>query len=161
MTITLKRSISSSSFFLIIFHLTVGHSPIPKSEIPPGYKRGNDGLYYKFNKEGKNWNDAQKTCKSEGGNLAIIFNEQTRNTVRDFMPAGWIGVTDQWNEGIWQTPVKGNIPYSSWKSREPNNQIGNEHCAMQHEDKKWNDLNCENELPYICQYETEKTNGSI
>ena len=70
--------------------------PQPKPRIPGGYKRGGDGLYYKFHGERKNWNDAQNICKREGGNLAIIFNEQTRNVVRGFMADGWIGLSDQW-----------------------------------------------------------------
>merc|ERR1739838_1049389 len=67
------------------------------------------------------------------------------------MKDGWIGVSDQWQEGRWQTPVKGNIPYSSWNRGEPNNS-GNEDCTIQHGSKKWNDLNCNSQQPYICQF---------
>ena len=123
--------------------------PAPKA--PAGYKKGRDGLYYKFYKDAKNWNDAQKSCHSEGGNLAIIFNQKTRDIVRNFMSAGWIGVSDQWKEGHWETPIRKGIPYSSWSKGEPNN-AGNEDCAMQHADKKWNDLSCNSKQPYICQF---------
>merc|ERR1711915_1019391 len=99
----------------------------------------------------KNWNDAQNACKGEGGNLAIIFNQQTRDVVRGFMSDGWIGVTDQWQEGKWQTPTRGNAPYSSWGNGEPNN-MGNEDCTMQHSNKLWNDLNCGSQQPFICQF---------
>merc|ERR1739838_1280026 len=123
----------------------------PAPKIPGGYKKGGDGYYYKFHGDRKNWNDAQRTCKSEGGNLAIIWNQKTRDVVHGFMKDGWIGVSDQWQEGRWQTPVKGNIPYSSWNRGEPNN-AGNEDCTMQHDSKKWNDLNCNSQQPYICQF---------
>merc|ERR1739838_123875 len=123
----------------------------PGPKIPDGYKKGGDGYYYKYHTDQKNWNDAQRTCKSEGGNLAIIWNQKTRDVVNGFMKNGWIGVTDQWSEGRWQTPVKGNIPYSSWNRGEPNN-AGNEDCTIQHGSKKCNDLNCNSQQPYICQF---------
>ena len=125
--------------------------PPPQPKIPSGYKNGGDGYYYKYHSQGKAWNDSQNTCKSEGGNLAIIWNQRTRDIVRGFMTSGWIGLTDQWQEGRWQTPTRGNAPYTSWNSREPNN-VGNEDCAHQRSDKKWNDLGCASQLPFICQF---------
>ena len=122
----------------------------PALPIPGGYKKGDDGYHYKFHKEPKSWNDAQKACNEEGGNLATIFNQQTRDVVTGFMSKGWIGVTDQWQEGKWQTPIKGNIPYTSWSSGEPNN-AGEEDCAMQHENKLWNDVSCGSQQSFICQ----------
>ena len=82
---------------------------------PDGYIKGEDGYYYKLHKEGRNWNDAQCSCKGDGGNLAIIPNQQTRDVVENLMEHGWIGVTDQWEEGLWQTPTRRSIPYSFWK----------------------------------------------
>ena len=131
--------------------------PPPQPKIPPGYKKGGDGYYYKFHGERKNWNDAQNICKGEGGNLAIIWNQRTRDVVRGFMSDGWIGLTDQWQEGRWQTPLKGNAPYTSWNRGEPNN-AGNEDCTIQHSNKLWNDLNCNSKQPFICQF---KAGGSI
>ena len=124
----------------------------PAPKIPGGYKKGGDGYYYKFHGEKKNWNDAQNICKREGGNLAIIFNQRTRDVVRGFMADGWIGVTDQRHEGRWLTPTGGNIPYSSWNGGEPNNSGNNEDCTIQHSNKKWNDLNCGSQQPFICQF---------
>ena len=133
--------------------LTVAPPPPPtiKVIIPRGYAKGADGYYYRFHAERRNWNDAQNTCRREGGNLAIIFNQRTRDVVRGFMADGWIGVSDQWREGRWETPLRQPIPYSSWKKGEPNN-LGNEDCTMQHSDRGWNDLNCASGQPFICQF---------
>ena len=130
-----------------------GHAPPPpvKPAIPSGYQRGNDGHYYKYHEETKKWNDAQNTCRGEGGNLAIIFNQQTRDVVHGFMFGGWIGLTDQWQEGRWQTPTKENAPYTSWSGGEPND-AGGEDCTVQGGDKTWNDLNCNSEEAFICQF---------
>ena len=125
--------------------------PAPQPKIPPGYKKGGDGYYYKYHGERKNWNDAQNICKREGGNLAIIWNQKTRDVVRGFMANGWIGLSDQWHEGRWQTPLRGNAPYTSWNRGEPNN-AGNEDCTIQHSNKVWNDLNCGSKQPFICQF---------
>ena len=125
--------------------------PPPQPKIPSGYRRGADGYYYRFHGERKNWNDAQNTCRREGGNLAIIWNQRTRDVVRGFMANGWIGLSDQWQEGRWQTPLRGNAPYTSWNRGEPNN-AGNEDCTMQHSNKVWNDLNCGSKQQFICQF---------
>ena len=76
------------------------------------------------------------------------------------MKDGWIGVTDQWGEGRWQTPLKASIPYSSWSRGEPNN-AGNEDCTMQHGNKLWNDLNCNSKQPYICQFKAGKAHSNF
>ena len=131
-----------------------GSTPPPpvKPVIPSGYQKGDDGHYYKYHGEKTStWNDAQNTCRGEGGNLAIIFNQQTRDVVRGFMAEGWIGLTDQWEEGKWQTPTQENAPYTSWSSGEPNS-AGDEDCTEQFSDKTWNDLNCNNEKPFVCQF---------
>ena len=71
--------------------------------------------------------------------------------MKGFMSQGWIGVSDQWNEGTWQTATQENLPYTSWAPGEPNN-AGNEDCTVQKSDAKWNDLNCASQQAFICQF---------
>ena len=99
------------------------------------------------------WNDAQGICEGEGGNLAIIFDQDTRDVVRGFMSNGhgWIGASDQWREGTWQTPTQKLISYTSWYRGEPNN-MDNEDCAYQSSSKTWNDLSCGLHRNFICQF---------
>ena len=120
-------------------------------ECPGGYKQGADGYCYKFHPEKINWQEAQSVCKQDGGNLAIIFDQKTRDVVRGFMSFGWIGHTDQWQEGKWQTPSKGDAPYTSWRAGEPNNYGGNQDCAIQDTYKYWDDYECVSTHPFICQ----------
>merc|ERR1739838_1120620 len=92
-------------------------------------------------------------CKREGGNLAIIRNKRTRDVVRGFMPKGWIGVSDQWQEGIWQTPLCGPLPYTSWGRGKPYSaRYNNRDCAIQYSNKLWKDENCRSKQPFICQF---------
>ena len=124
--------------------------------IPPtGYVKKNDGFYYKFHRSRKNWKEAQGQCKREGGNLAIIWNQKTRDIVRSMMRLGWIGATDQWREGRWQTPTRGVIPYTSWGRGEPNN-AGNEDCVVQNQRKLWNDDRCSKSFNFLCQWKKGK-----
>ena len=125
--------------------------PSPAPLTPEGLRQGEDGYYYKFHEEKKDWHAAQCSCRGEGGNLAIIYDQQTSDVVRCFMDKGWIGVTDQWDEGKWQTPTHGNISYSFWSAGEPNNHGGHEDCAFQLQNTRWYDANCGNQRPFICQ----------
>ena len=99
------------------------------------------------------WNDAKNVCADEGGHLAIIWNRHTRNVVRELMKEGWIGLTDQENEGEWKTSLGGKIPYKNWSWGEPNN-FFNEDCAVQHENMFWNDVGCDQKNPFVCQFDT-------
>ena len=67
------------------------------------------------------------------------------------MNNGWIGLTDQWQEGTWQTPVKGKVPYTNWGQGEPNN-LGDEDCTHLRNDGKWNDLKCSSQQAFLCQF---------
>ena len=131
--------------------------PSPAPLTPEGLRQGEDGYYYKFHEEKKDWHAAQCSCRGEGGNLAIIYDQQTSDVVRCFMDKGWIGVTDQWDEGKWQTPTHGNIPYSFWSAGEPNNFRGQQDCAYQQSNTRWIDAKCGSQLPFICQF----TSGTV
>ena len=67
------------------------------------------------------------------------------------MSEGWIGITDVWNEGTWQTSTEKNLPYTSWAEGEPNNADNAEDCAVQRSDKTWNDISCRTQKSFICQ----------
>ena len=114
-----------------------------------GYQKGRDGYYYKYHNEKRSWSEAQAVCKSEGGNLAIIGNAETRDIVREMMPYGWIGVTDQWEERKWQGPNKETITYFAWDSGQPQE---NEDCVAQWKNKKWHDHGCQQKKQFICQH---------
>ena len=73
--------------------------------VPVGYKEGKDGNYYKFYGQRRNWFDAQNICKQDGGQLAIIMDQRTRDVVHSFMEHGWIGLIDKQQKGTWETPT--------------------------------------------------------
>ena len=91
--------------------------------IPSGYLEGDDGLLYKYFNEKETWNDAQQKCASDGGNLA-------QKTVMRLMEYGWIGLSDQWQEGKWETPERKVLTYNQWDIGQPNND-GDADCVTQ------------------------------
>ena len=122
------------------------------NKIPTGYTQEIDGFYYKFYKQKKNWNDAQKKCASEGGNLAIIYSDQMRDVVKGLIISeGWIGLTDQWSSKAWQAPDRKDVAYinGEWNKSEGD-------CVQQRKDGKWINLSCSLQLPFICQLEPGK-----
>ena len=69
------------------------------------------------------------------------------------MRDGWIGATDKWVEGKWQTPLAGKLPYTYWAPGEPNNNshLGSEDCVEQWPSGGWNDRHCSYNRAFICQ----------
>merc|ERR1712142_751870 len=118
-----------------------------KTCIADGFKLKGDGFYYKYFKAAKNYNAAQADCRKYNGNLAIIWNDVTSKIVRSIMAHGWIGGSDQKNEGKWITPDtpwdprrgNKNLPWKNWNRGEPNN-AGNEDCLHQLTSRKWNNV---------------------
>ena len=100
------------------------------------------------------WRVAQDICAGEAGNLAIIWNEQTQNVVDEFGAPFWIGASDQWTEGEWQTPEKKELPYFKWNRNEPNDFRTGEDCVAILKNGNWNDVRCSNNLPFVCQLKT-------
>jgi len=135
------------------------------TKIAAGYSKKGDGYYYKYYTGAKNWNAALGVCRSQGGTLAIIWNDTTskivHNTMRPGRHHGWIGGTDQRREGKWITPKdvpwdsrwsNRALPWTNWNNKEPNNAgRGGEDCLHQLNTRKWNDLPCNLKNPFICQ----------
>ena len=142
-----------------------------ETTLPPpalDYVEGTDGFSYKFHKNERTWQDAEEICLIDGGSLAIVWDEVTNSIVRDIVNKGnqfqfpnkaWIGLTDQWSEGVWQTAAAAAytpwypiipLPYENWDNGEPNN-AGNEDCATLYRNGYWNDDDCDTLFPFVCQ----------
>jgi len=114
------------------------------------------------------WMDAQNTCKTHGGDLAIIHNEQTNKFVNVVAEGNlaWIGAirvgpapsqNDQftWIDG---TPMD----YSKWGNPQPDNYKGIEICVhLLHNSGYWNDYDCNGAshnhlkiMDFVCQVAT-------
>ena len=95
--------------------------------------------------------DARRKCQGMNADLPIINSAEENTFISDLLKAqrterAWIGLKRNasdskfyWVDG---TPLKGN--YESWRSGEPNNNNGNENCAVVRSGNEvWNDIPCE------------------
>jgi hypothetical protein len=108
---------------------------------------------------GSTWQDAQRHCRSYGGNLATVTSKHLDNLLLKMLTklrlkAAWIGYNDIKREGHWEwvNPTQRNSKYNNWRHGEPNN-IGNEDCAavVKGWGGKWNDAKCSNKYGFICE----------
>lgn len=132
------------------------------------------GHAYKIVDDNLTWNQARTAAKQlvyggVQGYLANITSESEDEFIVEHLTGnGWIGASDQGNEGDWKwldgpeagtsfwsgagainggQPVlgPGDVPmYNNWNYIEPNNS-GNEDCAEYIVGQGWNDLNCDGE----------------
>jgi len=98
------------------------------------------------------WHVAHNTCKSKGLHLASIHNKNTHYTILRHFPQcsrGWIGLTDDVEEGTWAWSDGTKYDYKNWNKGEPNNWAGNEDYVQMGR-TGWNDMGTNHKLPFIC-----------
>uniref|UniRef100_A0A667WIW3 C-type lectin domain-containing protein n=1 Tax=Myripristis murdjan TaxID=586833 RepID=A0A667WIW3_9TELE len=114
---------------------------------------------YKPFGEKKTWNDAQKACEQEGGNLASIDMSYDQAFVAGAILQGkadaWIGLSNsyQWTDN-WP------VFFTQWGPGEPSNHMG-EGCVSMHAAPlfhgTWNDTGCDQLKSYICKISSGMT----
>lgn len=105
------------------------------------------------------WEEAELSCAALGYELVTIGDEAENNWVwaqaesADAVSAWWIGLSDLGVEGsfLWADGSPGG--YSQWRAGEPNDFNNAEDCGkyIDNSGGSWNDGNCQDPLPYICE----------
>ena len=74
----------------------------------------------------------------------------------------WLGINDIESEGDWVWETGDPVEYTNWCGGEPNNWGKNEDCVVMKNNNAqcWNDLGCNNQRNYVCQYETEEAGAA-
>lgn len=118
---------------------------------------GPGDITYEFCFEPRNWADARDHCISRGGDLASIHSDEVQAAVKDaafdlLYANWWIGLNDIDEEGSWAWSDGSVFNYENWNPNEPNDSNG-EDCGHLSTwgDGGWNDLQCGNSYPQICQ----------
>ncbi|KAI8035393.1 C-type lectin 37Db-like [Drosophila gunungcola] len=97
---------------------------------------------------------AEGICRQMGGSLVAIkdqdeldaINAKVNNNTRF-----WLGINDRKNNGTYVSQATGKVaPFLKWRSGEPNNKGGDEHC-VELLDGEMNDVPCSMHLFTICQ----------
>ena len=83
----------------------------------------NDHLYERININ-LNWHDAKTYCENIGGYLATLTSKEENDFVYNNLGNGWLGGTDEKNEGTWEW-ITGEIwDYTNWSPGNPNDHYG-------------------------------------
>lgn len=126
--------------------------------------------YYKVN-SGRNWTDAQASCRANGAYLAVVTSAQENNKILNNLAPNstFFGGTDAAAEGkwlwtggdytssqFWQGNGSGsrvNGFYTNWEAGEPNNASGTmeQDCTQMYANGRWDDLQCTDALSYMCE----------
>lgn len=97
------------------------------------------------------WTAARQACINMGGHLVTVTTAAENNFIFNLWPSGWIGLTDEVNEGQWRWVTGEPYSWSNWNGGEPNN-AGNEDYIQFVSNGKWNDLP-NTSLPYVLEFE--------
>jgi len=98
------------------------------------------------------WTVARQNCINMGGHLVTVTTAAENTFIFGLWPSGWIGLTDEVTEGVWQWVTGEAYSYTSWNPGEPNN-AGNEDYVQFVGGGRWNDLPNNVSLPYVLEFE--------
>lgn len=100
------------------------------------------------------WAAARDACTSVRQHLVTFELAAENDVVNATLGTGanhWIGFSDLAAEGTWAWVTGQPVIYTKWAAGEPNDWGGNEDCAEMYVDGVWNDLNCGDARPYLCE----------
>jgi hypothetical protein len=97
------------------------------------------------------WTEARQACLNMGGYLVTLTSAAENNFIFNLWPSGWIGLTDEVQEGVWRWVTGEPFTWSNWNGGEPNN-AGNEDYIQFVSGGKWNDLP-NISLPYVLEFD--------
>jgi hypothetical protein len=156
-------------------------APAPDAEVPvelPECTGGDDrvqdedsGDCYLYFQTAQTWADAQAACEALDARLAFIGSVEENLLIGTITPAEaglqdiWVGGTDSAKEAEWRWLAAGPIYYDggvavgyvNWRTGEPNNSAGVEHCMILERDTPneegptWDDRDCGSVYPYMCE----------
>uniref|UniRef100_A0A182C5Y9 C-type lectin n=1 Tax=Phalotris mertensi TaxID=1260334 RepID=A0A182C5Y9_9SAUR len=131
---------------------------------------------YKFFKEQKTWDEAERFCVQEqnGSHLAsiqswaesayvarlVLIHVPTSNNrlVSRKDSCVYIGLNDPEKNGTWEWIDGSNFGYTSWETLQPNNRDDKQYCVVLTKRSKylgWNNVNCESKRFFICKLQPE------
>jgi hypothetical protein len=122
----------------------------------------NNGSEYVFVTQARDWTAAQAHCQRLGAgfNLVTVNDGQEEAFLKQQqqltgLPIWWIGHNDQAREGHFTWASGSTAAYHNYLPGEPNDALTGEDCTQDGwGDGKWNDFDCADAKPFICESST-------
>ncbi len=112
----------------------------------------NSGHAYLACDEELPWQAASEFCQALGGWLVAVDSRGENGFLdRLGLDDRWIGLNDIDQEGEYRWSNGQGTDYRNWNRGEPNNWEDSEDCIEMLRNERWNDLGCEESLPFICE----------
>ncbi|XP_039998644.1 macrophage mannose receptor 1-like [Xiphias gladius] len=115
-----------------------------------------NGHCFHLNRTQKTWSDAQRECRSEGGDLVSIRNVEDQSFVISQIGYAstdelWIGLNDRKTEGLFDWSDHSTVSFTSWEFGKPAVSTDIKDCVLiRGENGNWADHVCEEKHGYIC-----------
>ncbi|KAM5141289.1 mannose-binding protein C-like [Mantella aurantiaca] len=107
----------------------------------------------------ENFDNAQKTCREAGGNLATPRNAAENNAIMEIIRTkgdtskALLGISDVQIEGKFKYLTGEEVIFTNWNPGEPNNTNNTEDCVESLSNGKWNDISCTEQRLVICEFQ--------
>uniref|UniRef100_A0AAY4DYC4 C-type lectin domain-containing protein n=1 Tax=Denticeps clupeoides TaxID=299321 RepID=A0AAY4DYC4_9TELE len=103
------------------------------------------------------WNMSRKYCREKGGDLVMIKSKEKQTVLNEMRLNGWIGLSDESEEGKWTWVDTTRAHTRFWGKRQPDNWGSvDEDCAVFHSKdddplSTWHDHKCSRKHLAICE----------
>ncbi|XP_018428584.1 PREDICTED: hepatic lectin-like, partial [Nanorana parkeri] len=133
-------------------------STFKKKECKDGWIQFENSCYY-ISKSKFEWTAARTMCQGKESDLIVINSDKEQVFFAGKInPSSfkryWLGLHDTHKEGLWKWVDGTNYwtSYKAWTKGEPNDNAGEEDCALMWTNGEWNDVPCTYDNSYaICE----------
>uniref|UniRef100_A0AAY4ARC4 C-type lectin domain-containing protein n=2 Tax=Denticeps clupeoides TaxID=299321 RepID=A0AAY4ARC4_9TELE len=104
----------------------------------------------------RTWNKSRKYCQDRGGDLVVIRNKWEHMLLNERRLDGWLGLTDQGQDGTWKWVDGSPLTLQFWNSGKPGIRNGRNDCVVlhsnqQHPEHTWSYYDCSENHYVVCE----------
>jgi hypothetical protein len=132
----------------------------------PAFTILENGHWYQPVDTPMSWPAARDYCLALGGHLVTVGSASENTFVHNLFANGWLGATDEIEQGVWRWVTGEPWDFSNWSPGEPNNccppqYCGGDGCTPEHYlsfwgdphgEDQWNDVP-DGKRPFVCERE--------